>query len=138
MNKRNLLLMSSMLACMGVYGQQTVLMNELDLSKIWQEYGSVTNGTTVTGDAAVLEGNIRKDVLGLHAKALAKVKLDGKALRFTTQIGIVSDKVKEDDPSLVVQPLVDGTKLLFAKNGDSKQFKALVVDSNRKVYHYNN
>lgn len=126
MNKRNLLLMSSMLACMGVYGQQSVLMNELDLSKIWQEYGSVTNGTTVTGDAAVLEGNTRKDVLGLHAKALAKVKLDGKALRFTTQIGIVSGKVKEDDPSLVVQPLVDGTKLLFAKNGDSKQFKALV------------
>lgn len=126
MNKRNLLLMSSMLACMGVYGQQSVLMNELDLSKIWQEYGSVTNGTTVTGDAAVLEGNTCKDVLGLHAKALAKVKLDGKALRFTTQIGIVSGKVKEDDPSLVVQPLVDGTKLLFAKNGDSKQFKALV------------
>lgn len=118
--------MSSMLACMGVYGQQSVLMNELELSKIWQEYGSVTNGTTVTGDAAVLEGNTRKDVLGLHAKALAKVKLDGKALRFTTQIGIVSGKVKEDDPSLVVQPLVDGTKLLFAKNGDSKQFKALV------------
>lgn len=115
-----------MLACMGVYGQQSVLMNELELSKIWQEYGSVTNGTTVTGDAAVLEGNTRKDVLGLHAKALAKVKLDGKALRFTTQIGIVSGKVKEDDPSLVVQPLVDGTKLLFAKNGDSKQFKALV------------
>ena len=77
--KRNLLLMSSMLACMGVYGQQSVLMNELELSKIWQEYGSVTNGTTVTGDAAVLEGNTRKDVLGLHAKALAKVKLDGKA-----------------------------------------------------------
>lgn len=126
MNKRNLLLLSSMLACMGVYGQQSVLMNELDLSKIWQEYGSVTNGTTVTGDAAVLEGNTRKDVLGLHAKALAKVKLDGKALRFTTQIGIVSGKVKENDPSLVVQPLVDGTKLLFAKNGDSKQFKALV------------
>lgn len=118
--------MSSMLACMGVYGQQSVLMNELELSKIWQEYGSVTNGTTVTGDAAVLEGNTRKDVLGLHAKALTKVKLDGKALRFTTQIGIVSGKVKEDDPSLVVQPLVDGTKLLFAKNGDSKQFKALV------------
>lgn len=118
--------MSSMLVCLGVYGQQSVLMNELELSKIWQEYGSVTNGTTVTGDAAVLEGNTRKDVLGLHAKALAKVKLDGKALRFTTQIGIVSGKVKEDDPSLVVQPLVDGTKLLFAKNGDSKQFKALV------------
>lgn len=50
MNRRKQLLTGALLLCMGMYGQQTLLMHEMDLSKIWQEYGTVTRGTTVAGD----------------------------------------------------------------------------------------
>lgn len=124
--KKKLLLLGAMFVCMEMYGQKNVLINDLDLSKIWQEYGSVVKGKTITGDTAVINGVVRQDVLGLHAQALAKIKLDGNALRFTAQVGIMSGSVKVDDPLLITQPLVDGAKLLFSRQGDVKQFKALV------------
>lgn len=124
--KKKLLLLGAMFVCMEMYGQKNVLINDLDLSKIWQEYGSVVKGKTITGDTAVINGVVRQDVLGLHAQTLAKIKLDGNALRFTAQVGIMSGSVKVDDPLLITQPLVDGAKLLFSRQGDVKQFKALV------------
>lgn len=126
MNRRKQLLTGALLLCMGMYGQQTLLMHEMDLSKIWQEYGTVTRGTTVSGDAAKVNGVASKEVVGLHARAVAKVKLNGTALRFVAQLGVVPAEVRADDPSLTVQPLADGSKLLFASRGDTKQFKALV------------
>lgn len=44
-----------MACCLHIYSQQSIRLNELDLSKIWQEYGSVVNGKTVVGEPATLE-----------------------------------------------------------------------------------
>lgn len=44
-----------MACCLHIYSQQSIRLNELDLSKIWQEYGNVVNGKTVVGESATLE-----------------------------------------------------------------------------------
>lgn len=127
MNRRIMLLLGAVLCCMVGYAQQTVGLDKLDLSKVWQEYGKVTKGTTVTGELAVVQGVTRKDVIGLHARSQAKIKLEGRGLRFTTQVRVVPEKVDVSNPSFNIQPLADGTKLLFsATSSGEKQFKALV------------
>ena len=129
---RGKLIMAGALAfCLQAYSQQSIRLNDLDLSKIWQEYGSIVNGKTVVGEPAIVNGQTRTDVLGLQAKSIAKIKLDGKGIRFTAQVGVTASSVKPNDPSLVVQPLVDGCKLLFAQEQDTKQFKGLVGSDNQ-------
>lgn len=119
--------MGAVFCCVAGYGQHTVGLEELDLSKVWQEYGTVAKGTTVTAEPFCIEGCVRSDIVGLHANSLAKIKLDGKSLRFTTRIGVLPTDVDVNDPSFTVQPLVDGTKLLFSATADNaKQFRALV------------
>lgn len=108
------------------YSQKTVNLTTMDLSKIKQEYGVATNGTSVTGGKIVMNKSEQKNVLGLHANAIAKIKLDGKASKFTTKIFVEKNNIKVNNPSYIVQPLTDGSKLLFDKVGDKKQFKALV------------
>lgn len=133
MNRRIGLLLGAALCCMAGHAQQTIGVDKLDLSKVWQEYGRVSKGTTVTGEPAVVEGVSRTDVVGLHARSLAKIKLGGRGIRFTTQVSVVSEKIDVDNPSFSIQPLVDGSKLLFTTtSGGEKQFKAL-VGSNGKI-----
>ena len=100
-----------LLACsMGCEAQEKISLKNLDLSKVWQEYGTV-----ITED----------DTIKLHAPSVAKIRLDGEAERFQTQVGIFSTDIGNDDASLLVQPLVDGTKLLFRKEGEGKRFLGL-------------
>ena len=108
---KNTCILLGLLACsIGVEAQEKVSLKNLDLSKVWQEYGTV-----VTEDE-----NVR-----LHARSVAKIKLDGGAERFQTQVCILPTDVGVDDASLLVQPLVDGTKLLFRKKGEGKRFLGL-------------
>ena len=44
-----------MACCLHIYSKQSIRLNELDLSKIWQEYRNVVNGKTVVGEPATLE-----------------------------------------------------------------------------------
>lgn len=104
--KKILIILSILVFDAGVMAQQKIALKELDLSKVWQEYGT-----------AFVDGN---DVR-LHAKAVAHIKLDGKADRFQTQVSIQPVMTDEEDPSWMVQPLQDGTKLFFRKGGNEKQ-----------------
>ena len=104
--KKIVILLSILVVDAGAMAQQKIALKELDLSKVWQEYGT-----------AFVDGN---DVR-LHAKAIAHIKLDGKAGRFQTQASIQPVVEDGNDPAWMVQPLVDGTKLFFRKKGDEKQ-----------------
>ena len=44
-----LIIAGALAFCLQAYSQQSIRLNDLDLSKIWQEYGSVVNGKTVVG-----------------------------------------------------------------------------------------
>lgn len=94
----------------GVAAQQRAAVAAMDMSKVRQEYGS-----------AAAEGD---DVV-LHAPAVVRIALDGKAAAFHTQAAIRRTAVGADDPDIMVQPLVDGRKLLFRRDGDGKRFVGL-------------
>lgn len=124
--KGTILLSFFLLLSINIHSQQAIYLNKLDLSKIRQEYGTATDGTSVTGEKIIIDNIEQKNVLGLHANAILKIKLDGKASKFITKIFVEKNNNKVNNLSLIVQPLTDGTKLLFAKDGYKQQFKALV------------
>ena len=68
MNKKNLLLTTALFICLSGQAQHTIKLSELDLSHIWQEYGKVQNGKSVTGEQAAVNGKIYNEVIGTHAK----------------------------------------------------------------------
>ena len=57
----------------SLWGQETVLLQELDVTKIRQDFGM-----------PLVEGN----VLELQAHSVLKMKLDGRVERFRTQIAL--------------------------------------------------
>ena len=86
--------------------QKTLALQELDVTRIWQEYGNP---------------RVAGDTLELQARSILKVKLDGRAERFRTQLALDSHTPDADNPDWLVQPLVDGTKLLFRSTSGGKQ-----------------
>ena len=98
---------ASVLAMSGCLSAQTIIpMKDLEVSRIWQEYGCAF---------------IQDSVIKLQARSLAKVKLSGNATYFRTRIALCGETVSEKEADITVQPLVDGTKLLFRKVDDGKQ-----------------
>lgn len=75
----------------SLWGQETVLLQELDVTKIRQDFGM-----------PLVEGN----VLELQAHSVLKMKLDGRVERFRTQIALDAELVDPDNPEWLVQPLV--------------------------------
>ena len=113
------ILMAGLLGLSGALAAQDVVqMDELDVAKIWQEYGS-----PFTHDG----------VLELQARSVAKVKLGGHAERFEAQIRLSEEVVSADEADWMVQPLVDGTKLLFRQTEEGGKRLAGVVGKDGKV-----
>ena len=77
MNKKNLLLTTALFICLSGQAQHTIKLSELDLSHIWQEYGKVQDGKSVTGEQAAVNGKIYNEVIGTHAKSILKIDLHG-------------------------------------------------------------
>ncbi|WP_343556343.1 NPCBM/NEW2 domain-containing protein [Sphingobacterium sp.] len=129
MLKGKLLISALLFLGQGLHAQETVKIKDLDLSKAWQEYGSLQVGKSVTGEPASVKGISYKDVVGVHARSVIKIKLDRGASRFVSQIGVADSKIDVKDPALATIPLVDGTKLYFDHRGDKKQFVGVTKDN---------
>lgn len=125
MKNKHRLLIVTLFACMTGQAQHTIKVSELNLSHVWQEYGKVMNGKSVTGEEARINGQMYNDVIGTHARSILKINLNGDASCLRTQIGIADSKIDVSDKNLIVFPLVDGTKLYFRKEGNEKQFLGL-------------
>lgn len=125
MTYKNLLSAFSIFLCINSQAQQTVRLSDLDLSNVWQEYGTVNVGKSVTGELAVIQGKTYNEVVGTHAKSTLKIDLHKDATRFRSQIGISESKINISDKELTIVPLVDGTKLYFQKKENDKQFVGL-------------
>ena len=125
MKNKHGLLIATLFACMTGQAQHTIKVSELNLSHVWQEYGKVMNGKSVTGEEARINGQMYNDVIGTHARSILKINLNGDASCLRTQIGIADSKIDVSDKNLIVFPLVDGTKLYFRKEGNEKQFLGL-------------
>lgn len=106
---KNMVLLGVLGLALNCHAQQQVALKNLELSKVRQEYGSVY---------------VNNNKIELHARSQMKIKLDGKAERFHTQLCVKGADVDMKDSSLLIQPLVDGNKLLFKKIGSEKRFVA--------------
>lgn len=125
MKNKHGLLIATLFACMTGQAQHTIKISELNLSHVWQEYGKVMNGKSVTGEEARINGQMYNDVIGTHARSRLKINLNGDASCLRTQIGIADSKIDVSDKNLIVFPLADGTKLYFRKEENEKQFLGL-------------
>lgn len=132
MNKKNLLLVSSFFACLSGQAQHSIKLSELNLSNMWQEYGKVQNGKSVTGEQATINGKVYTEVIGTHAKSILKIDLHKDATRLRSQIGVADSRINTSDKNLAVIPLVNGTKLYFRKDGNDKQFLGM-AGTNGKI-----
>lgn len=111
MTLKSLLIVGALELSGGLFAQQSVRMGELEVSKIWQEYGTVF---------------VQDSVMELQARSVAKIRLDGEADCFSARISLCGQEAGWDDSEMVVQPLVDGTKLLFRKTADGKRLAGVV------------
>lgn len=115
-----------LMSVLTVSAQQKAKVSDLDLTKMKQEYGVALVGKTVTAEVPRINGMAYKNVIGAHAKSVLKILLEKDALRFSADVGVADCGTNPEDGSLAVSPLVDGTKILWKRNGDDKQFAGLV------------
>ena len=115
-----------LMSVLTVSAQQKAKVSDLDLTKMKQEYGVALVGKTVTAEVPRINGMAYKNVIGAHAKSVLKILLEKDAQRFSADVGVADCGTNPEDGSLAVSPLVDGTKILWKRNGDDKQFAGLV------------
>ena len=72
------------------YGQSVIRFGQLDLNRVWQQYG---NAYVAETDSCVI----------LQPHSLAKIRLDGRARRFTAQVQLRTDAVAETDAGVTAQ-----------------------------------
>lgn len=106
------------------YAQHEVSVTTLNLNNISHKYGKVLVNRSVNGEPTTVGGAMQSNAIGTHAPSVLKIDLHKSALSFSAQVGVADTHIKADEKTLDVVPLVDGTKLLFAK-GDEKQFVGL-------------
>lgn len=117
----------------SLLAQSEKKLSDLDLSKVWQEYGTVQKNKAVDGEAAVVNGVTYSDVVGVHARSLIKVKLYKNGVRFHTKLAIADSKSNLRSSNVATIPLVNGTKLYFTQIDGSKQFIGLSTSGDNKL-----
>ena len=94
------------LSGVAVCAQTVVPLNTLDLSVVRQGWGNVQTNRSVDGNPLSIGGKKFERGVGTHAQSTFPITLDGKATRFTAQVG-VDDEVGSEG-SIVFQVLGDG------------------------------
>ena len=120
-----LFLFTCILICGYASAQNIRQVAGMDLSVAYQEYGGIMAGKSVTGEAARVAGVPYTNVIGTHAKSIIKIDTRGNASLFTAQIAIADNKINYQDTKLISYPLVDGKKLWYNTDKNSKIFAGL-------------
>jgi hypothetical protein len=123
--KFHLFLFTCILICGYASAQNIRQVAGMDLSVAYQEYGGIMAGKSVTGEAARVAGVPYTNVIGTHAKSVIKIDTRSNASLFTAQIAIADNKINYQDTKLISYPLVDGKKLWYNTDKNSKIFAGL-------------
>ncbi len=123
--KFHLFLFTCILICGYASAQNIRQVAGMDLSVAYQEYGGIMAGKSVTGEAARVAGVLYTNVIGTHAKSVIKIDTRSNASLFTAQIAIADNKINYQDTKLISYPLVDGKKLWYNTDKNSKIFAGL-------------
>lgn len=110
--------------CFQTHGQNIFKLSEADLSKAYQEYGTLSVGKTVTGEPAVAGGRTYTDAIGVHAASTIKLKLDRGAKRFKVSVAI-PETAQVSGEGMSIVALTNGTKIYYRTDGENKTFAGL-------------
>lgn len=99
-----------------------IKLSEMNLSPIYQPYGTPASGKAVTGEPLQVAGTLFADGVGVQANSKIKISLQGKSSLFTCKIGINDQSVNYKDSHLVKIPLTDGTMLFYDQTNGRKQY----------------
>lgn len=89
---------------------QTVWLDELDLSTATQGYGLPMKNKSIEGKTMTIAGKPFDRGFGSHSESSLTILLEGKATRFTAQVGI-DDEVKGQKPAAEFVVMGDNKKL---------------------------
>lgn len=92
-----------------------IKLSEMNLSSIYQPYGTPASGKAVTGEPLQVAGTLFADGVGVQANSKIKISLQGKSSLFTCKIGINDQSVNYKDSHLAKIPLTDGTMLFTTR-----------------------
>ena len=120
-----LFLFTCILICGYASAQNIRQVAGMNLSVAYQEYGGIMAGKSVTCEAARVAGVPYTNVIGTHAKSIIKIDTRSNASLFTAQIAIADNKINYQDTKLISYPLVDGKKLWYNTDKNSKIFAGL-------------
>jgi len=99
-----------------------IKLSEMDLSSIYQPYGTPASGKAVTGEPLQVAGTLFADGVGVQANSKIKISLQGKSTLFTCKIGVNDQSVNYKDSHLAKIPLTDGTMLFYDQANGRKQY----------------
>lgn len=99
-----------------------IKLSEMNLSSIYQPYGTPASGKAVTGEPLRVAGTFFTDGIGVQANSKIKISLQGKSSLFTCKIGINDQSVNYKDSHLAKIPLTDGTMLFYDQTNGRKQY----------------
>ncbi len=125
----------TLLTCATLSSQQlrSILLQDLDLSSMTQDYGAPQKAKTVDDHPLFVAGKPFPTGVGTHARSEMMIRLNGTAKRFTSTVGVDD----ETDGKGSVRFLVYGDNALLADSGVMKGHdagKELTVDlTNRKT-----
>ena len=104
--------------------QQTIKLQEMDISLAQQTYGAPVKNLSVTGEPLSVAGEKFNEGLGVHARSVIIIKMnDGN--RFTALIGVNDSQIDYHAASIETVPLVDGKRVFYNITGDQKQFAGI-------------
>jgi alpha-galactosidase len=102
---------------------ETIAVSQLDLTKATIGWGQIGRGRSVEKNALSLGQRKFDDGIGTHAPGVIRVRLDGKAQKFSAFVG-VDNEVGNGKGSVVFRVIGDGQELFrspLMKSGDAPQ-----------------
>lgn len=102
--------------------QNTVQLSEMNLSKIYQPYGTAMKDKAVTGEPLQVAGVRFVSGVGVQATSKMKFSLRKKSNVFTCKIGLNDQSIRYQDPGLSKIPMTDGTMVFYDQQKDGKQY----------------
>lgn len=123
--KTNKHLLTGLCCCLisSLAAQDTELrLPDMDLSRIYQPYGTPMKNKAVTGEPLRVAGVPYSSGVGVQAGSRMKLSLHGKASTFSCKVGVNDQALDYKDSRLSKIPLTDGTMIFYDQQNDQKQY----------------
>lgn len=123
--KTNKHLLTGLCCCLisSLAAQDTELrLPDMDLSRIYQPYGTPMKNKAVTGEPLRVAGVPYSSGVGVQAGSRMKLSLHGKASTFSCKVGVNDQALDYKDSRLSKIPMTDGTMIFYDQQNDQKQY----------------